>query len=146
MRQQSATTVIPISLVELEDRLGRIESWPEFLVGVDAVDRLGHERYRFRLAEDSDRREVVVAVRHKPRSHTFTWQSLDGPSFTGRFDLAAAGDSATKVSLTIASHPGAVWSALADFVLPRMSQADHDLRNLEELVVRALAEPPTLTE
>jgi len=141
MRQQSATTVIPIPLVELEDRLSRIESWPDFLVGVDSVERLGHERYRFRLADDSERREVVVAVRHKSRSHSFSWQSLDGPVFTGRFDLAESGDGETSVALSIASHPGTLWSSLSDFVLPRMSQADHDLRNLEELVVRAISEP-----
>jgi hypothetical protein len=146
MRQQSATTVIPIPLVELEDRLSRIESWPDFLMGVESVEKLGYERYRFTLDQDSERREIVVAVRHKPRGHTFTWQSLDGPAFTGRFDLADTDVGDTRVSLTISSHPSTTWSSIADFVLPRMSQADHDLRNLEELVLRAIVEPQESTE
>ena len=79
MRQQEATSTIPVPMTLLEQRLAEVESWPTFMIGLEAVDRLGYERYKFHVADGRDRRKVTVCVRHQWTRHRFVWRSLEGP-------------------------------------------------------------------
>lgn len=132
MRQQAAHTVIALPMGTIEQWLEDVESWPTFLVGLQSVERLGHERYRFRLADGRDRRDVVVCVRHLPAAHRFSWRALEGPGYWGEVQLSEVDERHTGVQLTIAAHPGTLWAGLAEMTMPRMQRAAHDLRKLEQ--------------
>lgn len=133
MREQEATAVIAAPIAQVESLLSEVSTWPSFLVGLESVERLGHERYRFELADGRDRRESVVCVRHDAALHRFTWKSLEGPMFRGSLELTASDHRHTTVRLTLRSHPQGFLSALADMLIPGRDRADHDLRRLAEL-------------
>jgi uncharacterized membrane protein len=133
MRQQEATTVISAPPAQVEHLLTDVSAWPAFLVGLESVERLGHERYRFHLAEGGDRRDVRVCVRHQPALHRFTWKALEGPAYHGSLELSAADDRHTLVRLSLTSHPGTLWAALSDMIMPGPSRAVHDLQKLDQL-------------
>jgi hypothetical protein len=137
MRQQEANTVISSPLARVEDRLTDVTLWPAFLVGLESVERLGHERYRFHLADGRDRRDVVVCVRHHPALHSFSWKALEGPAYRGGLELSAVDDRHTAVRLTLTSHPGTLWAAVSEMLMPRLSLAANDLQKLDALTARA---------
>jgi hypothetical protein len=137
MRLHEATAVISASVDELEDRLSDVQSWPAFLVGLDAVEPLGYERYLFRLSEGPgrrDRRAALVCVRHFRGSHRFSWKALGGPVYSGCLQLTALDDRHTAVRLSISSHPATFRAGMAEMVMPQASRAVHDLQKLEEHV------------
>jgi uncharacterized membrane protein len=127
--------VIATPMTRLEEKLSNVESWPAFLVGVESVHTLGHERYRFRLAAGRHRRETTVCVRHWPQAHRFTWRALEGPQYTGTMQLRPVDAWHTAVKLCLSSHPVTLAESLVEMVLPRMGQAATDLRRLEEHVL-----------
>jgi hypothetical protein len=137
MRHQAASTMIALSLREVERRLADVESWPRFLIGLDSAERIGHERYRFRLRDGRDRREATVVVRWRPADSSYTWRALEGPTYVGRLESKAVDDKHTVVSLALTCHPGCLSAGLAEMVMPGLGRAEHDLRNLEQLLLGA---------
>lgn len=137
MRKQEAVTVVSAPLAVVERALEDVTSWPEYLVGVESVEPLGHQRYRFCLADGRDRRQSVVCVRHLFAEHRFTWRALEGPTFTGRWELRAVDERHTEVRLCLETHPGTLFAGLAEMIIPRLGRAAHDLRKLEEHLVAA---------
>jgi len=131
MRYQEATSVIPAPMGELERRLSDVGSWPGFLIGLEDVRTLGHERYLFGLVEGRRRREAVMCVRHAHAWHRFSWKSLEGPLYTGRLQLDPVDPRHCAVRLALASHPGTLAGGLAEMVLPGAGRAADDLRRLE---------------
>ena len=105
--------------------------WPEFIEGLDAVRRIGHERYVFCVHDGRDHRESVVVVRRDAR-HVVTWRSLEGPELSGCIALAPVDGGHTRVRLELRRHPGSLLAGLAEMVLPRTDRAAHDLGALEE--------------
>jgi hypothetical protein len=135
MRHQAASTTISLPLREVESRLADVETWPRFLIGLDSCERIGHERYRFRLRDGRDRREATVVVRWRPTDSSFVWRALEGPTYTGRLESRALDDKHTQVSLDLTCHPGCLSAGLAEMVMPGLGRAEHDLRNLEEVLL-----------
>ena len=135
MRHQAASTTISLPLREVESRLADVETWPTFLIGLDSAERIGHERYRFRLRDGRDRREATVVVRWRPADSSFVWHALEGPTYTGRLESKAIDEKHTRVSLDLTCHPGCLSAGLAEMVMPGLGRAEHDLRNLEQLLV-----------
>jgi uncharacterized membrane protein len=132
MREQEATVVVATPIAQVESLLTDVTTWPTFLVGLESAERLGHERYRFCLAEGRDRREVVVCVRHDLGLHRFSWKALEGPTYRGSLELAAVDGDRTAVRLSLRSHPQSVVAAFFEMVLPGRDRADRDLRKLAE--------------
>jgi hypothetical protein len=135
MRHQAASTTISVPLREVESRLADVETWPRFLIGLDSAERIGHERYRFRLHDGRDRREATVVVRWRPADSSFVWRALEGPTYTGRLESRALDDKHTRVSLDLTCHPGCLRAGLAEMVMPGLGRAEHDLRNLETVLL-----------
>jgi uncharacterized protein YndB with AHSA1/START domain len=133
MREQEAKVVIAAPIAQVESLLTDVTLWPTFLVGLESAERLGHERYRFRLVDGRDRREVVVCVRHDLVLHRFSWKALEGPAYRGSLELFASDGDHTAVRLLLRSHPQSVVSAFFEMVMPWMDRADQDLRKLAEL-------------
>ena len=132
MRYQEASAVITAPMTTVERSLSDVASWPAFLTGLAAVDPLGHERYRFHLADGPERRDAVVCVRHLFAAHRFTWKALDGPAYTGCLQVRRVDDRHVAVRLGLASQPGTFRAGLAEMVMPRPDRAADDLRRLEE--------------
>ena len=131
MTQQEATCLLPFPLKIVQTRLGDIESWDRFLVGVQEVRRTAHERYVFRLDTD---REIRVAVRAHPREHRFAWHALDGPGFDGTLRLTAIDQALTRVTLSIRTRGAGVAADVMDMAFPRTWDADFDVQRLADFV------------
>jgi len=131
MRQQEATTTLAAPFAAVESYVADVTHWPAFLIGLDSVERLGHERYRFCVRDGRDCRDVVVAVRRDPTQHRISWRALEGPEYTGCLVLSPVDGAHTKVHLELSSHPGTLGAGLAEMVLPRKDRAAHDLAELE---------------
>ncbi len=131
MRHQEATTTLAAPLAAVESYVADVTHWPAFLIGLDTVERLGHQRYRFCVRDGADRREVVVAVRRDPARHRVTWRALEGPEYSGCLALTPVDTAHTKVHLELSSHPGTFAAGLAEMILPRKDRAAHDLHELE---------------
>src|SRR5262249_33099349 len=111
MTHQEATCVLSFPLKIVQTRLGDIESWHRFLVGVEGVQRTAHERYVFRM---NGGQEIRVAVRAHAREHRFAWHALDGPAFDGTLRLTALDEELTRVTLSIRTRGAGVTSDLMD--------------------------------
>jgi uncharacterized membrane protein len=135
MLYQEATSVISLPLDVLQTRLQDVERWPSFIVGLESATKLGHERYRFSVADGGERREVVVAVRRIPGEHRVDWRSLEGPRYRGRIELHPVDDRHTTVRLCLESHPGTLTGGFAEMFSPKRSRAVHDLHLLEQHVL-----------
>ena len=135
MRHQEATTVVPMPLDVILTRLRDVESWSEFMLGIEWIRCTGHERYAFKLADGRDRRELKVVVRLHPREHCFVWHGLANPSWRGKLKLTEVDDRHTSVTLSLESLPPDLRSGVAEWLMPKTSTAVRDLQLLERHLV-----------
>jgi len=103
MRQQQATTIVPLPLATVEKRLRDVESWSEFLEGVASIRYTSHERYVFTLADGRDRREIKMVVKLRYQDHCFVWHGIAGPTVRGSLKLSPVDDKHTSVTLVVAA-------------------------------------------
>jgi uncharacterized membrane protein len=134
MRNQQASTTVRAPVDEVERYLANVEEWPSFMVGVDSVAQLDADTYRFGLSDGTHHRETVVAVRHQPILHRLTWESREGPAFSGTLQLTALDAQHTRVRLELVDHPSSFMAALTDMLLPRTDRAAYDLARLAEQI------------
>lgn len=132
MRRQEATTTVTAPLDVVERYVADVEQWPTFLIGLQSVERLSDDTYRFRVDDQAEHLDTTVTVRHQPLLHKVSWQSLEGPAYTGRIELRAVDPQHTRVRLEIASHPGTLMAGFAEMLFPRLDRAAGDLRELSE--------------
>jgi uncharacterized membrane protein len=132
MRNQQASTTVRAPVDVVERYLADVEEWPNFMVGVESVARQDDDTYRFGLYDGTQRRETVVAVRHQPILHRVSWESREGPAFTGKLQLTALDAEHTRVRLELVEHPSSFMAALTDMLLPRTDRAAYDLARLSE--------------
>jgi uncharacterized membrane protein len=138
MRQQQATTVVPLPLATVQTRLRDVESWPQFLRGVESIRCTSHERYLFSLADGRDRRQVKMVVKLRYREHCFAWHGLSGPAVRGSLKLAVVDERHTAVTLTVASLPPGIRAGIAEMMFPSSSTATVDIRLLEKHLLRSV--------
>jgi hypothetical protein len=143
MRQQQATTVVPLALDTVEKRLRDVESWSQFLQDVDAIKYTSHERYLFTLNDGYCRRDIKMVVKLRYHDHCFAWHEVSGPAVRGSVKLTPVDDRHTAVTLTEASMPASVRSGMAEMVMPNGSAAMMDIRLLEKHLTRSAAETGT---
>jgi len=145
MRQQQATTVVPLPLAVVEKYLRDIESWSEFLQDVDAIKFTSHERYLFTLNDGYSRREIKMVVKLRYQDHCFAWHEISGPAVRGTVKLAPVDDRHTVVTLVEASMPASLRSGMAEMVMPNGSAAMINVRLLEKYLIRSAAGDDTGT-
>jgi hypothetical protein len=136
MRQQQATTVVPLPLPTVEKRLRDVESWSQFLQGIGSIKCTSHERYLFTLDDGRDHREVKMVVKLRYQDHCFVWHGLTGPAVRGSLKLAPVDERHTAVTLELAILPAGLRSGVADMITPPGSTAVLDLRLLEKHLLR----------
>jgi hypothetical protein len=135
MRHQEAKTVVALALPVIEDRLRAVETWSQFLHGIESIEYASHERYVFKLADGRDRRQLKVVVKLLRRDHCFVWHGVSGPAWRGSLKLSPVDDTHTAVTLRMDSFPVDLRSGLAEMLLPNPTVALHDLRLLERHLV-----------
>ena len=136
MRQQQATTVVPLPLATVEKRLRDVESWSEFLQGIGSIRYTSHERYLFTLSDGRDHREIKMVVKLRYQDHCFVWHGIAGPTVRGSLKLVAVDEAHTAITLVMASLPTNLRSGVAEMITPRSSTASLDLRLLEKHLVK----------
>jgi len=132
MRNQQASTTVRAPADVVERYLADVEEWPSFMVGVESVTRQNDDTYTFGLFDGSRRRQTVVAVRHHPILHRVTWESLQGPAFSGTMQVAAVDAEHTRVRLELVEHPSSFMAGLTEMLLPQTDRAAYDLARLSE--------------
>jgi hypothetical protein len=142
MRHQEATTVVALPLADVEHRLRQVEAWSEFLHGIESIEYSSHERYVFKLADGRDRRELKCVVKLLYRDHCFVWHGLSGPAWRGSLKLAPVDENHTAVTLAMASLPVDLRSGFTEMLMPNTATATHDLRLLEQHLVKAGSAKP----
>jgi len=131
MTQQEASVTVSVPLAEAEQRLRDVTCWSSFLVGVEDVAKISHERYAFRL---DDGRQLRVAVRLHLRNHCFTWHALGGPAFEGSLKLTPVNSMCTRMTLRLVIRPAGFVANLAEMVGTSRSRAAVDLQRLDTYV------------
>lgn len=134
--------MVPLSLATVEQRLRDVESWSEFLAGVDSIRYTSHERYLFTLADGRDHREIKMVVKLRYQDHCFVWHGIAGPTVRGSLKLLAIDDRHTAVTLVVASLPIDVRSGMAEMMMPNSSTAMFDARLLEKYLIRSCSGEP----
>ena len=137
MTTQQAATVMAAPLAAVHAKLRDVPSWPEFLSGLVAVERLGSERYRFTLGEGGRSREVPVCVVDHAAEHRISWRQLEGPRYAGELRLRAVDGGHTRVELRTIADPPGMAAGLREMLGERHPTAELDLRRLEELLTSA---------
>ena len=139
MRQQQATTVVPLPLATVEKQLRHVESWSEFLQDIESIRFTSHERYLFTLNDGYGRRDIKMVVKLRYQDHCFTWHEIGAPPVRGSLKLVAVDDRHTAVTLVEASMPASMRSGMAEMVMPNGSAAMVDVRLLEKHLIRTAA-------
>lgn len=135
MTHQQAVSVIPAPLEVVERRVRDVASWPEFLLGLEAVTETSFGRYRFLVQDGASTREVDVAVVAHPGEHRVVWHSLGGGArFDGEVRMKPVDAGHTRVSISRTADPAGFLSGLAEFVRSRTTTAVLDLQRLERVV------------
>jgi uncharacterized membrane protein len=135
--RQQATMVVAAPLEVVETRLREVTRWPEFLIGLDAVEPTGFERYRFTVTEGGRRRDVPVCVVPHPAEHRISWKALEGPRYIGDLRLHAVDDRHTKVDLNMIVDPAGFAAGFREIVGERHQTAVLDLQRLDAFVTSA---------
>ncbi|MFN0284921.1 MAG: SRPBCC family protein [Kineosporiaceae bacterium] len=132
MTHQEASSVVKLPLARVYERLARVEDWPQFLMGVEAVRRTGHDRFVFTVKDGANRvRDVDIAVGRRPGEHRIAWHALGGPKFDGELRLAEAGSQHTRVQLMLTAEPAGFLAGLSEMVGASAPAAVIDLQRLE---------------
>jgi len=139
MRQQQATTVVPLPLAAVETRLRDVESWSQFLLGIESIKFTSFERYLFTLADGRDHREIKTVVKLRYKDHCFAWHPVSGSGVRGTLKLAPLDDRHTEVTLTVASMPPDLRAGVAEMMMPSSSTAQCDVRLLEKHLLESPA-------
>jgi hypothetical protein len=136
MKPHKASTIVALPLTVVQTRLQDVESWSQFLLGIESISRTGHERYAFKLADGRDHRELTVMVKLLPGTHCFVWRQVSERTWHGQLKLAPVDTRHTSITLSLASLPIDLRSAVAEW-LPTPSTAAADLLLLEKCLLQA---------
>lgn len=127
---QKSTTVLSAPLDDLEIQLRDVESWPQFLPDLVAVDRVSEGRYVFTVRLDGQVEDVPVIVRRSPRGHGLLWTVLEGPAWNGHLYLEAVDARRTRAHLELVVEPRALIGAASLARAGRPVPALHRLQDV----------------
>src|SRR3954454_10775576 len=130
MWQNAASAVVNLPMHEVSERLGRVESWREFLVGGREISRGNNDRYTFTVETATGVRKRDVRVYHAEDGHRFSWKSVNGPRFTGVIHLSSVEGRRTMIKLSVIDMPYGIIASFTDMVVHR-EEAVVDLQRLE---------------
>ena len=145
----AASVLVTTSPAEVERRLRDVEAWSKFLIDVDQITKIGHERYDFEIVTHKHVRRSRIAVRWHPQQSSFAWTSLKGPCFEGSIRLVEDEGGWTRVNLSVTCWPEGFVANVAEMVMPSRHRSGIDegaLRHLIEDVPDSLTAPSSVDE
>jgi hypothetical protein len=98
--RSSARIVVSQPLSVVESHLWDVGSWPALFDRLESTVRSTHERYTVQIRRRWHSEEAVIRVRWRAKDHKVTWQTEQGPSWSGEFSLTPLSGSRTMVTLT----------------------------------------------
>lgn len=137
MSSKRASATVPMRPEALFEWLCTVENWPQFLEGLDAVEKLGHRRYRWSVCFAKHERTVDVVTSVDLRQHRISWKHLSGGSFDGSVRVTAVGDARSQVDLVLDVEPeGFVEGVVDAFGATGTTgwMAHRDVQRLQDLV------------
>lgn len=148
MSEHHASRVVSCDATTLYTELSDVQLWPEFLEGLEAVEPLGHHRYRWTVcfAGRTRPREVDVVLSLDPRTHRVSWRHLTRPAFDGSFRLEPVSESRTRVHLDLAPTPEGSLEGLYDVARMDHWDAGRDLERLADVLAARRGDPGIVAE
>jgi|GEM_PF-6260530 len=134
MASQQASAIVNMSLDKVEARLRDIATWPRFLIGLESVAQLAHERYRFQVKQGKRLYEVDVSLYTRPREHRFAWRALSGPRWDGELRLSPEGERRTRIRLSLRVEPRGMAAVWAEMVSGSEAHAVMDMYRLQDVL------------
>lgn len=135
MREQ-AEIVVPVPIQVLGEQLQQVESWPEFVVGLEQVTPVAHQRFLFGVRQGARLHEILMAVRPNPAQGRYGWTAIDGPRWDGALTIEGLDDARTSVRMVTRVDPRTFLETVAEAFGGVPRRAEHDLHRLHELAVR----------
>jgi hypothetical protein len=81
--REQAEIVVPVPMQVLGEQLQQVETWPEFVVGLESVIPVAHQRHLFGIRQGARLHEILMAVRPQPADGRYGWTAIDGPRWDG---------------------------------------------------------------
>jgi uncharacterized membrane protein len=137
VNSKRASAHIPMRPDALFEWLCTVENWPRFVDGLDAVEKIGHRRYRWSVRYAKHARTVDVVMSVDAHQHRIAWKHLNGGSFDGTLRVTPLGDTRSQVDLALDIEPeGFVEGVVDAFGTTGTSgwMAQRDLQKLQDLV------------
>jgi hypothetical protein len=134
MASQQASAIINMPLDEVEARLRDVETWPRFLIGLESITRLAHERYRLGIRQGKRQYDVDVCLFARPREHRFAWRALARPRWDGELRLSAEGERRTRIRLSLQVEPRGRAAGWSEMVGGGESHALLDMYRLQDVL------------
>lgn len=134
MREQ-AEIVVPVPMQVLGEQLQQVESWPDFVVGLESVTPVAHQRYVFGVRQGARLHEILMAVRPHPAEGRYGWTAIEGPRWDGALKLTGLDEARTAVKMVTRVDPRTFLETVAEAFGGVPRRAEHDLHRLHELAV-----------
>jgi len=126
---ERAECVVVFGATELFAELRRVDDWPDFVEGLNAIEQLGHHRYRWDLVYAGSPRLVDVVLSFDHRRRSISWKSRHRPRFDGGLRLAPLDAHRTRIHLWMSVEPVGLVQSLTEPGLTNAMVA----RNLQRL-------------
>jgi uncharacterized membrane protein len=112
----------------------RFESFPQFMEGVEKVEKLDAERYRF-VARVGEHRVVWEAqILEEIADLLISWGSTSGPRSSGTVTFSADFGDFTRVGLVVEYEPEQLPDTLGDKRSYMATRVENDLQRFKQLI------------
>jgi uncharacterized membrane protein len=112
----------------------RFESFPQFMEGVEKVEKLDAERYRF-VARVGEHRVVWEAqILEEIADLLISWGSTSGPRSSGTVIFSADFGDFTRVGLVVEYEPEQLPDTLGDKRSYMATRVENDLQRFKQLI------------
>lgn len=140
MTHQEASAVVSFPMSTVDTRLREIGSWPQFVVGLQNVIKVAHQRYTFVVRDGDGTRKVPVCVVLHPREHRVSWKALSGPAFDGEFRFQQENERQVRIMVSLVAAPSGFLAGLSDMVHPHVTSTAQLILQKLETYLRAPGE------
>lgn len=118
------------------DRWSRFESFPLFMQGVEHVELIGHQTYRWRAEIMGSEREWIAQVTQMIPGQRIAWTSLAGDLVhQGAVSFTPKGEDRCEVRVQMVVHPETFAETIGDtfgFISRRVQQDLEDFKRSVE--------------
>jgi uncharacterized membrane protein len=127
---------VPASVEEVYSRWSDFTSFPDFMSNVEAVEKLGGNRYHWVARIFGAKTEWDAEVTDQEPDRRISWRSTSGPYNAGTVEFTPTGDGKTEVRLRLEYTPpgGKAGQMLDSIAQVTRKEVKEDLRNFKRLM------------